>query len=32
VLAMRPGCDPVPGFRDLAGGRRLPGDSGRRRG
>ena len=32
VLATRPGCDPVPGFRDLAGGRRLPGDSGRRRG
>ena len=26
VLAARPGFDPVPGFRELAGGRRLPGD------
>ena len=32
VLATRHGFDPVPGFRDLAGGRRLPGDSARRRG
>ena len=28
VLAARPGFDPVPGFRELAGGRRLPGDRG----
>jgi (2R)-3-sulfolactate dehydrogenase (NADP+) len=28
VLAARPGFDPVPGFRDLAAGRRLPGDRG----
>ncbi len=26
VLASRPGHDPVPGFRERAGGRRLPGD------
>jgi LDH2 family malate/lactate/ureidoglycolate dehydrogenase len=26
VLVARPGHDPVPGFRELAGGRRLPGD------
>jgi len=26
VVAARPGHDPVPGFRELAGGRRLPGD------
>jgi (2R)-3-sulfolactate dehydrogenase (NADP+) len=26
VIAARPGFDPVPGFRELAGGRRLPGD------
>ena len=27
VLAARPGFDPVPVFRELAGGRRLPGDT-----
>ena len=26
VIAARPGHDPVPGFRVLAAGRRLPGD------
>jgi hypothetical protein len=26
VLAARPVSDPVPGFRELAAGRRLPGD------